>query len=206
LFPYNASPTKCVGKEAIKMENLLRALLIAVVLLAMAMPLVADSDKKNSPQKTLVERGGYLVTLGGCNDCHTPWQKGPEGPRADMSRMLSGHPAEMELPEPPAPKGSWIWAGAASMTAFSGPWGISFASNLTPHATGMETWTEEEFITAMRTGKHRGNGRPILPPMPWFNLAEATDNDLKAMWAYLRSIPPIDNQVPAPKLNEKAPE
>jgi hypothetical protein len=61
-------------------------------------------------------------------------------------------------------------------------------------------WSEENFIQAMRTGKHQGqpNGRDILPPMPWFNLKDLTDGDLKAIWAYMRSLPPIKNQVPFP--------
>jgi hypothetical protein len=88
------------------------------------------------------------------------------------------------------------------LTAWAGPWGVSFALNLTPDvATGIGEWSEETFIQAMRTGKHQGqpNGRDILPPMPWFNLKEMTDDDLKALWAYLRSIPPIKNQVPLPE-------
>ncbi len=78
---------------------------------------------------------------------------------------------------------------------------MSFALNLTPDVeTGIGEWTEEAFIAAMRTGKHQGqpNGRAILPPMPWPNLATAIDNDLKAIWEYLRTIPAIKNQVPLP--------
>lgn len=59
-------------------------------------------------------------------------------------------------------------------------------------------WTEELFIQAMRSGKHMGTGRDILPPMPWFNYAQLSDEDLKAIWAYLGTIPPITNNVPQP--------
>jgi hypothetical protein len=54
------------------------------------------------------------------------------------------------------------------------------------------------FIKAMRTGKDMGEGRDIQPPMPWFNVAQMTDNDLRAMFAYLGSLKPIENAVPDP--------
>jgi len=146
------------------------------------------------------ERGRYLVAILGCNDCHTPFVLSPEGPRPDMARMLSGHPASLVLPPPPKlADGPWNWTGAATLTAFAGPWGISYASNLTPHATtglGAEVWTEDLFIQALRTGKHFGTSRPIMPPMPWSSYAQMTDDDLKAVYAYLRTIPPVDNLVP----------
>jgi hypothetical protein len=88
-----------------------------------------------------------------------------------------------------------------SLSAWAGPWGVSFAINLTPDtATGIGEWTEDAFIAALRTGKHQGqpNGRVILPPMPWENLAKVSDSDLKAMWAYLRTVPAVSNQVPLP--------
>jgi hypothetical protein len=87
------------------------------------------------------------------------------------------------------------------LTAWAGPWGVSFAMNLTrDKETGLGEWTEEVFIQAIRTGKHQGqpNGRDILPPMPWFNFRQMSDSDLKAVWAYLRSLPPIKNKVPTP--------
>src|SRR5437870_2909027 len=79
-------------------------------------------------------RGAYLVTIGGCNDCHTPLKMGPKGPEPDRDRMLSGHPQSLVMTPPPkqAPNGPWMWSGAVTNTAFAGPWGISYARNLTP--------------------------------------------------------------------------
>jgi len=150
--------------------------------------------------KGVVERGGYLVRTMGCHDCHTPLKMGPKGPEPDMTRMLIGHPAELKMP--PAPdlgKGPWMMSAAATMTAFAGPWGTSFAANLTPDPeTGVGRWTEKTFVEAMRTGKHLGKGRPILPPMPVASLAAASDEDLLAIFAYLKSLKPVKNAVPQP--------
>lgn len=152
------------------------------------------------------ERGRYLVTVTGCHDCHTPLVMGPEGPHPDPARHLSGHPQELVMPPAPAAVGPWLWQGAATNTAFAGPWGVSYAANLTPDQnTGMGIWSEEMFVGAMRTGRHMGQSRPILPPMPWQNLAQATDQDLADIYAYLRSIPPISNRVPEPAPPAEAP-
>lgn len=144
-----------------------------------------------------VARGQYLVTIMGCDDCHTPMKMGPKGPEPDMTRRLSGHPAEFRVAKgfAPDPKG-WIWAGSATNTAFAGPWGISYAANLTSDATGLGSWTEANFVKAIKEGKHLGVGRPINPPMPWPAYGRATEEDLKALFAYLKTVPPIRNQVP----------
>lgn len=183
-----------------------RGMVIASVLCGVAGGLTflgtgrADTDQDNAAKhakEEMIKRGEYLVTIAGCNDCHTPWIMTEHGPEPDMSRMLSGHPKDVKVPPPPKMEGGWMAAGSGTFTAWGGPWGISYAINLTPHeTTGLAVWTEEMFIRAMRTGKHMGTSRPIMPPMPWQNLAKATDDDLKAMFAYLRSIPPIDNLVP----------
>jgi hypothetical protein len=145
----------------------------------------------------LVERGRYLVTLGGCNDCHTPFVLGTNGPEPDMGRMLSGHPADLVMPPAPESVGPWIWSGAASNTAFAGPWGVSYSPNLTPDEhTGIGIWTEEIFTNTLRTGRHWGTSRPILPPMPWQNFGAMPDEDIRAMYLYLRTIPAISNIVP----------
>lgn len=144
-----------------------------------------------------VERGKYLVTIMFCNDCHTPYKMGPKGPEPDMTLMLSGHPEQMKLPPPPKPVGPWMISMAATNTAFAGPWGISYAVNLTPDQnTGLGIWTEDMFLKAIKTGKHMATSREIQPPMPWQIYSVATDDDLKAIFAYLRSVPPIVNHVP----------
>ena len=155
----------------------------------------ASADVK----KARVERGAYLVGMMGCNDCHTPWKLGPQGPEPDMTRALSGHPQEMVMPPPPPASGPWIWHGGATNTAFAGPWGVSFTANLTPDKdTGLGAWTEEMFIATMRTARHQGKGRPILPPMPVKMIGKANDEDLKSIFAYLQSLAPVKNKVPAP--------
>jgi hypothetical protein len=147
-----------------------------------------------------LERGAYLVKTMGCNDCHTPWKMGPRGPEMDMSRALTGHPQDLVMPPPPAlPEGPWTAVSSATNTAFAGPWGVSFTANLTPDAdTGLGKWTEEMFIQTMKTGRHEGKGRPVLPPMPWFMVANLTDEDIKSLFAYLQSLKPVRNRVPQP--------
>lgn len=147
-----------------------------------------------------IARGEYLVKTMGCHDCHTPHKLGPKGPERDMSRALTGHPEGMAMPPAPKlPPGPWVWAGSGTMTAFAGPWGVSFTANLTPDPeTGLGKWTEDMFITAMKTGRQQGKGRPILPPMPYFVVAELNDEDIKSLFAYLQSLPPVKNRVPQP--------
>lgn len=145
----------------------------------------------------LVKRGAQLVAFGGCVDCHTPFKLGPNGPEKDMARGLSGHPSELVLPPPPKVEGAWNWAGSASNTAFVGPWGTTYASNLTPDRdTGIGTWREKDFIHSMRAGQHLGAGRPILPPMPWQSVRTLSDKDLRALFAYLKAQPAVKNKVP----------
>jgi hypothetical protein len=151
----------------------------------------------------LVKRGQYLVTVGGCYDCHSPKIFTPQGPVPDSTRLLSGHPAnspELPIDLNALKPGSWILM-APDITSFVGPWGRSFAANLTPDsATGIGAWTEANFRNAIRTGKHMGieTGRPIMPPMPWPEIRHMTDEDFSAVYAFLRSLPPVSNKVPAP--------
>jgi mono/diheme cytochrome c family protein len=176
------------------------ALWVAVLALLLATTHTACSrtPAAGSAKVTQIERGKYLVATSGCNDCHTPMKLGLNGPEPDVSRFLSGHPEDFIVGPPPAlGEGGWLWAGTATNTAFAGPWGISFAANLTPDAeTGMGIWNEEMFITTMREGKIYGGGRQIMPPMPWPAYRNLSDDDLKAMFAYLQSLQPITNHVP----------
>jgi hypothetical protein len=152
-----------------------------------------------SSNNARVERGAHLVKTMGCNDCHTPWKVGPRGPEPDTSRALTGHPADFVVPPPPPASGPWIAHVAATNTAWAGPWGVSFTANLTPDPeTGLGRWTEEMFIATMRTGRHQGKGRRLLPPMPYWTLGALDDEDLRSVFAYLQSLPPVKNRVPAP--------
>ncbi|HEX7807629.1 MAG TPA: c-type cytochrome [Thermoanaerobaculia bacterium] len=156
-----------------------------------------EASRKEAQHAAAVARGKYLVNFGGCHDCHTPLKMGPKGPEPDMSRALSGHPEQLVMGPAPKAQGAWLWSGAATNTAFAGPWGISYTANLTPdRLTGTGIWNEEMFVKTIRTGRHWGVGRPILPPMPYQNLQNLTDDDLKAVFAYLHSLKPIKNQVP----------
>lgn len=151
-------------------------------------------------QDSLVKRGRYLVTIMGCNDCHSPKIMTPHGPDIDSARMLSGHPASMPLPPVDESKTRGYVLFNMTATAMKGPWGTSFAANLTSDETGIGNWTEAQFFKAIREGKYKGmeGTRPLLPPMPWPGYAKASDEDLHAIFAYLKSTPPVENRVPAP--------
>lgn len=170
---------------------------IAVAAVAVTRGAPAEAAKPTLAQR--IEHGRHRVVTAGCHDCHTPLKMGDTGPEPDFSRALSGHPEGMELPPPPAPVGPWIVSAATTNTAWAGPWGVSFTANLTPdNETGTGTWTEEQFIQTIRTGRHLGRGRPVLPPMPIPMYKNFTDDELKDIFAYLQSLPPIHNRVPAP--------
>ncbi len=179
-----------------------RPLLAPLVALTTSLLLLSVAPSANAQDANKeVRRGQYLAQFGGCHDCHTPKVMTPKGPELDKSRLLSGHPSHASLPAPPqGVLGPTRWGATATsdLTAWAGPWGISFAANLTPDATGLGGWTAQQFIQTMRTGRHVGVGRALLPPMPWFDVAVLTDQDLKALFAYLQSLRPISNQVPQP--------
>jgi hypothetical protein len=125
-----------------------------------------------------------------------------KGPVMDYSRALSGHPANLPAPEVNRKeieqKGLMV---TQTLTAWVGPWGVSYAANLTSDATGIGNWTEKQFVRAIREGKYKGleNSRNLLPPMPWDMYRNMTDEELSAIFAYLKSTKPIKNVVPAPK-------
>jgi hypothetical protein len=164
----------------------------------------AKTPEENTEMSTAmyVERGEYLVTIIGCDHCHTPKKMTDQGPVPDHDRWLMGHPADSPLP--PINKnevgpGKWVLFHG-DLTASVGPWGISYSANLTPHETGIGSWTYEQFKKSMTEGKHKGmdGGRMVLPPMPWQSLAELDEDDLRSIYEYLKTIPPIDNLVPSP--------
>lgn len=182
--------------------------LITLVLVIKCTSRTASSAEATEPEITpeaevSSARGERLVIGGACHDCHSPKIMTPAGPKVDSSRLLSGHPADGPIPpislESLKP-GGWILF-APDLTAFIGPWGLSFAANLTADsATGIGAWSEANFVRAIRTGKHMGleGGRPISPPMPWDNYNNMTDAELKSIFAYLKTTRPISNRVHEP--------
>jgi hypothetical protein len=190
-------------REVIMRTKMLVFSLVGVVILGIIIFQAVPNAFSIRDEKTeIVKRGEYLVTVGGCHDCHSPKKMTEMGPVVDESLNYSGFQAELKLPKVDMKligPGKWDGFIAYGLTAFVGPWGASFAANLTPdNATGIGKWTENTFINTMRNGKHAGAGRQILPPMPWQNIAKATDSDLEAMFAYFKSLPPIKNKVPVP--------
>ncbi len=162
----------------------------------------APNEVTAPTQDEIIKKGEYLVATGGCDDCHSPKLFTEKGIEPDMSRRLSGHPEDAKLPEinkASLTPGNWL-SFSSDLTAFIGPWGMSFARNLTPDETGIKGWTEDVFKNALRTGKHMGMdmGRPIMPPMPWQVIGKFNDEDLHAIFTYLGTIKPIRNHVPEP--------
>jgi mono/diheme cytochrome c family protein len=190
----------------------LAIILCAVVLFAIACQQSADTSTAAASADSIkfngyasqVKWGEHLVTVGGCHDCHTPKKFGPGGMEPDMTLALSGHPTAAPIPDVDrmemAKKGLSV---TNDLTVWVGPWGVSFASNLTPDSTGIGAWKEEQFIYAIRNGVYKGlpGSRPLLPPMPWQTVRMMTDDELKAMFAYLQTIPAIKNIVPSAELN-----
>ena len=175
------------------------ALVALTSILALAGCKTVRTAADSTPASRLrAQRGQYLVTVIGCNDCHTPFKMTERGPEPDMTRMLSGHPSSLKMTRPPKLEpGPWLSVGAATNTAFAGPWGVTFAANLTPDQnSGLGIWTEDMFVRALRTGRHMGTSRTIMPPMPWQAFRNMTDEDLKSIYTYLRTIPPVSNHVP----------
>lgn len=160
-----------------------------------------ESEEIEITQEQKVKRGEYLVTAIGCADCHSPKKFDAKGLNEIEGLQLSGYQQGQELPpvsQEALEKGWMLMNG--DLTAAVGPWGVSFAANITSDDTGIGTWSLEQFKTSIRKGKYKGmeNGRDLLPPMPWYNFANLTDEDLEAMYHYLQSTKPVENIVPAP--------
>lgn len=186
-------------------KSRLAILMSAGVLISFLFSCATNGEKDNATPITdsghLVSHGEYLVNIMGCNDCHSPKRLGPKGPALIPETMLSGYPAERPLTAfDTALAKRGIAQFNEDMTATAGPWGVSFALNLTSDATGIGNWTLDAFKNAMRNGRFKGsdNGRHLLPPMPWFNYARLTDDDVTAIFAYLKSTKPVKNVPPAP--------
>jgi len=178
-------------------------IIVSLILIITIAGMFSCSQNNGKPvaikNNTQVEHGKYLVTLMGCNDCHTPLKMGLQGPEPDMERFLSGHPSAFRLPsvDTNALK-NWVLF-AQTNTAIAGPWGISFTANLTSDSTGIGTWSLEQFKKALKEGKFMGldGARQLLPPMPWQNYKNIKDEDIADIFAFLKSTKPIHNVVPA---------
>jgi hypothetical protein len=175
---------------------------VAVCLLGAAVGLTPScTPEPKLDGEALIRHGQHVVAVSGCDDCHSPKVFTEKGPHVDLTRRLSGHVAGSSLPAVPhdvlGPEG-WGAITTNDMTVWAGPWGISFATNLTPHPDGLGLWTEDQFIKTLRTGLHLGVGRPVLPPMPWPAYSQMSDQDLRAVFAFLKTLSPIANVVPQP--------
>jgi hypothetical protein len=135
-----------------------------------------------------LQRGAQLVMLGGCDDCHTPKLQGGV---PDMSRRLSGNPANGPLP----PETAGAITANMALTAWRGPWGLSLTANITPdQETGIGKWTTEDFKKTIRTGVDP-TGYVLKPPMPILTLQNLPDADLEAIFRFLKVQKPIKNAV-----------
>ena len=182
-------------------------LLFPAIALLGAGILISFNTKETAPPKTppvytkaQLDKGQYLVAIMGCRDCHSPKTMTAQGPAPDMAHDLSGHPASMPLGKISKESlNDWVLFNMMN-TAAVGPWGASFSANLTPDATGIGNWSEEQFIIALTEGKSKGvrTARPLLPPMPWQNYTSMKKEDVVAMFAYLKSLKPVQNAVPQP--------
>lgn len=149
-----------------------------------------------------VKWGEHLVTVSACHDCHTPKKMTELGPDIDSAFLLAGHITGS--PDPDVDRKDLQNKGltvTGDLTTWVGVWGISYTANLTSDSTGIGAWSEDQFMLAIREGKAKGiaANRPLLPPMPWQMYRNMTDDELKAIFAYLKTTKPIHNIVPAPK-------
>ena len=158
----------------------------------------AETPAESSETDRLA-RGEYLVGVIGCADCHTPKKMTERGPVPDMDKYMMGYDASQAMPPVPesVPIGPWVLF-KGDLTAAVGPWGTTYAANLTPDDTGIGTWTLDQFGKAVREGKFKGldGGRPIMPPMPVEAYSKLSDADLEAIFTYLKSLKPVRNVVP----------
>jgi hypothetical protein len=142
--------------------------------------------------------GKHLMATGGCSDCHTPKKMTAQGPIDDSSLLFSGHPSQQPGPTLMPDQLKQGLAATMDLTAWIGPWGNSYAANLTPDSTGIGSWSEEQFITCLSKGLFKGieGSRPLMPPMPVPDVKNFSTDEMKAIFAYLKTVHPIHNVVP----------
>ena len=159
--------TRLAGAAAAAIITFLLPILVGLVVSAPASaqpPLRAEpvSGRPTSTEAASVARGRYLISISGCNDCHTAGYA-ETGGRTPESEWLTGLPV-----------------------GFRGPWGVSYPANLRLTVQGM---TETQWLAFARVER--------LPPMPWFNLRDMTDEDLRSLYRYMRSLGPKGTRAPA---------
>lgn len=191
------------------MRTKVSAMFIAAIAVAVTVSVIScDGKKENNAtaqaisNDSLVKRGSYLVNAMGCDDCHSPKRMGAHGPEVIAETRFGGYPSTRPL----APvdtntiRNGWMMLGP-DLTNAVGPWGVSFAANISGDETGLGNWTEQQFFTAIRKGKYKGleGSRDLLLPMPWFVYKNLNDDDLRSIFAFLKSTKPVKNIVPAPK-------
>ena len=181
---------------------------VAMLTAIAAVTLIACTDHKSTPagevaitQDSLVKRGSYLVNGMGCDDCHSPKKFGPNGPEIDQEHRFAGHLSSVPLGKIDTAvfRQGWVML-TMDLTAAVGPWGISYAANISSDESGIGSWSEAQFVNALRHGKLKGmdESRSLLPPMPWQSYRLLSDTDIKSIFAYLKTSKPVANVVPAP--------
>ena len=188
------------------LNNQQKLFLYAAIIVAVITGFAACTNSSGEPkepvgisQDSLVKRGEYLVTIAGCDDCHTPKKMGAMGPEPDMSLRLSGYRSAVPFPKVDTNiiKQGWALANP-DLTGWAGQWGASFAANITSDETGIGNWSYDQFKKAFTQGKWKGldNARPLMPPMPWQNFKNMAEDDVRSIFAYLKSTKPIKNIEP----------
>jgi len=190
----------------------MRKTILSLTLITAAVAIMVISCNNNEPARTsataisndsLIKRGSYLVNAIGCDDCHSPKIMGSHGPEIIPELRFGGYPAKRPVAKVDTNviKNGWVMLGP-DLTNAVGPWGMSFAGNISSDETGIGTWSEKQFFKALREGKFKGldGSRDLLPPMPWFVYKNMTDDDIRSIFAYLKSTKPVNNIVPAPKM------
>ncbi|HLF63294.1 MAG TPA: hypothetical protein VI603_06065 [Saprospiraceae bacterium] len=164
-------------------------------------PSVHEAASAQPTHQDTVQRGEYLVNAIGCDDCHSPKRMGAQGPEIIPELRLSGYPGDRPFDNMALQSltGGWYLLNV-DLTCAVGPWGASFSANLTSDETGVGNWTFDQFKKALKEGKYKGldSGRTLLPPMPWQYYGKLNDDDLAAIFVYLKSITPVRNVPPPP--------
>lgn len=180
-------------------KNLLSIAILSIITISLFSAFVNPEATRKTvlEENPMIKRGEYLVRTMSCNGCHSPKKMGPRGLEIISKTLLSGHQASEALPNiDKNTLQNWRLFND-SHTMGVGPWGISFAANITSDPTGIGNWTFEQFKTCLTEGYSKGikTNRMLLPTMPWKNFAKMDQADLKAIFAYLKSTKPVSNIV-----------